>query len=239
MKYLGLTSFWICSLALTFLLVSVNLTEADPTDDFSFSLGSPERAESYQLISEHRMAEILADRLDLFPKSQIPRLSKHILSLCREHRFDPAFILSLIEVESRFQIKATSPCGALGLMQLMIPTAKFVVQQLKFRLSGHENFDGRILQYRGVSAKMLLDPYMNTAIGITYLAWLRDYYHGLSPFHVFAAYNIGPARMDELLSQKSFQPIETKKYFLAIKRGVPTFRYYRRKSVHPRPATRL
>lgn len=226
MRYLGLTSIWTFGVVFILFFTSARLIEADPTDDFSFSLGTSVQSENYKLISESRMTEILADRLDLFPKSQTPRLARHILSLCKKHRLDPAFILSLIQVESRFHVKATSPCGAVGLMQLMIPTAKFVVNQLGLRLSGHENFKGSVLKYSSLNRRMLLDPYINISIGISYLAWLRDYYEGFSSYHVLAAYNIGPNRMDELLAQKSFTPTETKKYFLAIRRGVHKFRDY-------------
>jgi soluble lytic murein transglycosylase-like protein len=73
-----------------------------------------------------------------------------------------------------------------------------------------------------------MDPYVNTAIGVAYLAWLRDYYKG-SPYRLLAAYNVGPGRMNELLSQRSFQPTETKKYFLSIRRGVPVFRFYQKR----------
>src|SRR4051812_42410968 len=73
----------------------------------------------YQSMSESQIAEVLRDRLDLFPRSEIPKLSTHLLRLCRRYEFDPAFILALIHTESSFRVKALSPKGAMGLMQLM------------------------------------------------------------------------------------------------------------------------
>ena len=40
--------------------------QADPTDDFSFSLSHGTDVEAYWLMSESRVADIFADRLDLF-----------------------------------------------------------------------------------------------------------------------------------------------------------------------------
>lgn len=226
-KYCSLTSIWTLGLIFVFFVSSARLTEADPTDDFSFSLAQTLRGDVYSLISHEKVSEILKDRLDLFPQSQASKLAHHILALCKRYRLDPAFILSLMQVESEFRVKAISPVGAVGLMQLMVPTANFVIHELGVHFSGFEDFKGYALR-SGVSVRQLEDPFVNTAIGIAYLAWLRDYYEGLPAYYVLAAYNVGPARLDELLAQKSFKPVETKKYFLAIRRGVPKFRFYRK-----------
>lgn len=210
------------------LLGSIHLSGADPSDDFSFSLAHSPKAQVYGVLSATQVSEVLSDRLDLFPQSQVPRLAQHILCLCEKYRFDPAFILSLIQVESSFRIKATSSVGAVGLMQVMVPTAQFVVDQLGIQFSGFENFERHSLRGRTLTPSILMDPYVNTAIGVAYLAWLRDYYKG-SSYHLLAAYNVGPGRMNMLLAQRSFQPTETKKYFLSIRRGVPLFRFYQRK----------
>src|SRR4051794_21795119 len=131
MKFLSLTSIWTFSLVASLLFTSsISLMEADPTDDFSLMLGASAQTEIYSLMSEEQVSHILADRLDLFPKSQAPRLAKHLVCLSRQFRFDPAFILSLIQVESSFRVKAVSSVGARGLMQLMPSTAAFVVQSL-------------------------------------------------------------------------------------------------------------
>ena len=218
---------WAASLVIASLWISATLMEADPTDDFSFTLGAGSPKEVYSLLSDEKVAEVLVDRLDLFPKSQAPRLAKHLVQLCKQYRFDPAFVLSLIEVESQFKVRATSPVGALGLMQLMIPTAQFVLDR-GIEVTGHEKFDWDKLSLREITPAILVDPFVNTSLGIAYLAWLRDYYEGFLPFHVLAAYNVGPGRLDELLATKDFQPVETKKYFHKIRRGVPDFRFYQR-----------
>lgn len=194
----------------------LGMNQADPTDDFSFSLHSS-GVRSYSLLSEQRVTEVLRERLDLFPVSETPRLARHLIRLCRETRFDPAFILSMIEVESRFRIRIESPAGAIGLMQVMPATATVVARTFLGERADRMDFQ-----------EALQDPFLNLQIGITYLAWLRDKYRDLSPFYLVAAYNAGPAKIDGLLSRKSFKPVNTKRYYEAIRRGLPGLRLSRR-----------
>jgi hypothetical protein len=219
MKYFGLISTWVVAIALSLTLRGAGKLQADPTDDFSFTLSHAQETEVYRLMPESRVTQIFKDRLDLFPQSQIPRLSRHLIALCKRYRFDPAFVLSLVQVESGFHIRIKSPMGAVGLMQLMPGTGQKMVEDLG-------------LHYPNVG-RALLDPFVNLTLGVAYLAWLRDHYRGLPPYYLVAAYNVGPARMDELLSRKSFKPVNTKKYFEAIRRQVPGFRFYRHEASRP------
>lgn len=230
---------------------SANFTEADPVDDFRMTLGKASEEKNYRLISESTIARILADRVDSLPRGEAPKFAKHLIELCKKHRFDPAFVLSLIDVESHFRVGVVSPAGAIGLMQLMVPTAHFVVKKLGagVDLPFAELAESKKRLLKSKSVKManlpalLKEPYANTAIGIAYLGFLRDYYDGLPPYYVLAAYNVGPARLDELLSRKSFRPRETKKYYAAILKRVHQFRFYQgavaRKQKHKSGKTRV
>ena len=209
-----------------FCVSAVRLIQADPSDDFSFTLAHTPEDEAYSLMPETQVTAILRDHLDLFPRSQAPRLARHLLHLCRYYRFDPAFVLALIEVESRFRTKVISPAGAVGLMQIMPSTARRVVKEMGVKLAP------RKLRRQS----FLLDPYINTTVGVAYLAWLRDHYRGMPPYYLVAAYNAGPAKIDELLARGAFRPVLTKKYYEAIRRGIPEFRFYR--SPEPRPGRR-
>lgn len=204
---------------------AVGLIQADPSDDLSFTLHSPV-ADSNRTMSEAEVARILQDRLDLFPKSRIPRLSNHLVRLCQEYRFDPAFVLSLIEVESRFRIKAQSPVGAMGLMQIMPATGIVIARQME----AEQLYPGiaPALKRHDETAfsRHLQDPFLNLELGVAYLAQLRDRYRTLSPYYLVAAYNVGPARLDELLARKTFRPTGTKKYYEAIRKNLPAFRFY-------------
>src|SRR4051812_42446490 len=109
MKYFSLIFGWVTGCALAIFCSSASVIKADPADDFSFTLAPTPTSEVYHLVSERRVADILRDRLDLFPNSQVPKLARPITALCRKCRFDPVFTLSLIEVESASRVKAFSP----------------------------------------------------------------------------------------------------------------------------------
>lgn len=233
-RFCLLLSLWVFLVVGVGLSFSANFTEADPVDDFRMTLGKTVEEKNYRLISEATVARILSDRLDTLPKSEAPKLAKHLIELCKKHRFDPAFVLSLIDVESRFRVKVVSPAGAIGLMQVMVPTAHFVLKKLgsEAAVPFAELEESKKLMLKAENVKMaqlsgmLKEPYANTAIGIAYLGFLRDYYDGLPPYYVLAAYNVGPAKLDELLARKSFRPRETKKYYAAILKRVHQFRFY-------------
>jgi soluble lytic murein transglycosylase-like protein len=229
LKYFGRISTWVAILGVIAGLRAVSRMHADPTDDFSFTLTPSEGHGLFRLMPEARVTAILQDRLDLFPRSQAPKLARHLLELCKEYQFDPAFILSLIQVESGFHIKALSPYGAVGLMQIMPETALVTAQMMGIDLEDDRFRLGEATRVEVVS-RLLTDPFVNLTFGVAYLSWLRDHYRDRPPYVLVAAYNIGPARMDELLSRKGFKPASTKRYFDAIRRGVPRWRFYRREA---------
>ena len=197
----------------------------DFADDFSFAslsstasaavidsgkteiIGSP----STGLMGTTEVARVLQDRLDLFPVAKTRDLASHLLRVCATHHFDPAFILSMIDVESSFRVKARSPVGAVGLMQLMPATAAVVAKKFNLRYTG---------------ARSLEDPYTNLSLGVTYLSYLREKFQANSPYYHVAAYNVGPARMRELMKQVNFRPEQTWVYYRKIKGGMTSFRHY-------------
>ena len=91
-------------------------------------------------------------------------------------RLEHALVLSLIRQESRFDRKARSHAGALGLMQLMPRTARELARKM-----------GR----PGGRKRLTADPAHNVALGSRYLDDLIDRYDG-SYLLAVAAYNGGP-----------------------------------------------
>lgn len=163
----------------------------------------------FRLVPEERLSLFLADRMKELNHVEASQLGRLLVELCTQHRLDPAFVLSLIQAESGFRSRVVSRAGAVGLMQLMPGTAKVLAQE-------------HGIPYRGVES--LSNPFLNLKLGVTYLAWLRDRYRGKSPYFHVAAYLVGPARMDALIAKKTFTPIQTKKYYDTIQRGVPRIR---------------
>lgn len=159
------------------------------------------------------------------PKAKPRELAKYFYKLCLRYQLDPAFVLSVVEVESDFQTAIVSHAGAVGLMQLMPATARVLARRYGLLYPGRES---------------LKDPYINLALGMAYLRELKDRYVGLSPYYHLAAYNMGPARLDELRARPGFRPDQTLRYYQDVMKGVDRWRYYKMSRV-PRdlPISRL
>lgn len=90
-------------------------------------------------------------------------------------------VMSIARRESELRVDATSPAGALGLMQLMPGTAREVSRSLGIDYS---------------KAKLTEDWRYNAALGTEYLAEMLRRYDG-SYLLAFVAYNAGPGRADQ------------------------------------------
>ena len=98
-----------------------------------------------------------------------PRVTKYdeiIKSKSKALGVHPALTKAVVHVESAFRVKARSPKGAAGLMQLMPPTAK------RF------------------GVKNVYNPEDNIRGGVKYLRWLIDHFNGRLDF-ILAGYNAG------------------------------------------------
>jgi len=88
--------------------------------------------------------------------------------ISREHGIPPKLVQAIIQVESQGNPKATSPKGALGLMQLMPEVL------------------------RAYQVKDPFDPLANVQAGVRHLSYLIVEFSGNLPL-ALAAYNAGPA----------------------------------------------
>ena len=137
---------------------------------------------------------------------------------------DPALVMALIRQESSFEADATSPAGALGLMQLMPSTARLMSREVG-------------TPYRAVA--LTGDPAYNVQLGVTYLTQMLDRYDGSYPL-ALSAYNAGPGRTDGWIKtygdprRGAIDPVdwiemipfaETRNYVQRVIEAVP---YYRR-----------
>lgn len=101
-----------------------------------------------------------------------PQLLSMISQIAKKHGVDEKLVKAVIRQESGFNTKATSHCGAKGLMQLMPSTAKTL----------------------GVT-----DPYnpvQNVDGGVRHLKWLLSKYNG-NVILAVAAYNAGSGAVDK------------------------------------------
>jgi hypothetical protein len=214
MKYVRLTFLWgaiLFGLNLGASAVASFGLSAEPLlgDSMIYPTFRFYRGGAYASLTESTLSHVFTDKLlGVSPTGELSkRLARHLYRLCLENRLDPAFVLSVIQVESSFRTDAVSSAGAIGLMQLMPDTA-------------------RKYGPRHVSSKALADPFLNLEIGVRYLRTLRDRYAGLGAYYPLAAYNLGPHRLEELMAKPGFRPEKTLRYYEEIMRGVGDWRRY-------------
>lgn len=118
----------------------------------------------------------------------------HVRDASRRFGLPEAWIYAVIRVESAGRIRAVSPAGAMGLMQLMPGT--WARQRARFAL-GTDPFD----------------PRDNIMAGTSYLREMYDRY-GAAGF--LAAYNAGPGRFEEWRDKGRPLPRETRRYVASI-----------------------
>jgi soluble lytic murein transglycosylase len=108
--------------------------------------------------------------------------------------------LSVIQAESTFRNDARSPVGAVGLMQVLPSTAKYIAKKWK------------IQTYK--KARDLNDPFINVTVGVAYMAYLRARFE--NPMHYIAAYNLGPTTVGRMLDENNFALGKVTKYVTEI-----------------------
>ncbi len=97
---------------------------------------------------------------------------------------DPAFSLGIMRQESSFDVGAVSPSGALGLMQLIPPTASAVAKELGVLAS---------------VSRLTVDASHNIRLGTAYLQEVLTRFDNCLPLAA-AAYNAGPHRVAQWLA---------------------------------------
>lgn len=122
---------------------------------------------------------------------------------------DKALIYAIVKAESNFRADAVSPRGALGLMQLMPETARWMFDQLGYVHNGNIDF-----------CKFIIRPEINVLLATGYLRYLIDKFGDVDL--AIIAYNAGEGRLskwlDEGVNLKSDIPYrETKDYLNRVK----------------------
>jgi soluble lytic murein transglycosylase-like protein len=152
---------------------------------FSFSLGDGRlKTELSNAQGELDLAKIQLDRMHrVFAYSSQYGLGADLASTIYESALaegiDPELAFRLVNVESEFNERAVSPVGAVGLTQLMLPTARY--------------FD------KNVTREQLYDRETNLRIGFRYLRGLVRSYKGDLKLALLV-YNRGPVAVEHALT---------------------------------------
>lgn len=118
-------------------------------------------------------------------------------------RVDPLLVVTVMREESGFSPRARSRAGAVGLMQLMPETARWIASKAKLRLGDLE------------------DPETNIRLGAAYLGYLQRQFDDDLPL-VLAAYNGGEGNVARWKDLSEAYP-ETRRY---VQRGLATYAAY-------------
>jgi soluble lytic murein transglycosylase len=122
-------------------------------------------------------AERTASRHDFGLRYMMP-FREHFAAAARDQAADEALLFGVARQESRFAPGIVSSAGAVGLMQLMPPTARWVAKQM-----GKNDY----------RPSQIAELPINTQFGAFYLKYWQDRLEGM-PALAAAAYNAGPSR---------------------------------------------
>lgn len=125
---------------------------------------------------------IIRSNLLLRPDARVSRI---IQVSAAEEKISPALLEAVILTESKFDEKAVSHVGAVGLMQLMPETAQWISEE------------------SGLPADELSQPEQNIPLGAWYINYLLKKYHN-NEVLALAAYNAGRGNVDEWIQKEGW-----------------------------------
>jgi soluble lytic murein transglycosylase len=103
-----------------------------------------------------------------------------IKKYAEKNRLDPYLVAGLIKQESAYGVRSLSTSNAMGLMQIIPPTGKYIAEQV---------------DYKGFTIDLLFEPEINISFGTWYLAYLLNRFDG-NVFKAVAGYNAGPGAIE-------------------------------------------
>lgn len=125
---------------------------------------------------------ILSDPRFLRPSEPVSHI---IEQSAMEENISPSLLEAVIRTESKFDEKAISHVGAVGMMQLMPDTAAWISET------------------SGLPSDNLESPEQNIPLGAWYLNFLLKKYHN-NEVLALAAYNAGRGNVDEWIEKKGW-----------------------------------
>jgi hypothetical protein len=153
-------------------------------------LGSAASAPVNAVAEAPQRLKIVTDSVkEQFFKKEVP-FGSIIYNEAKKNDINPELVAAVVRAESRFQPTARSGAGAIGLMQLVPRTGKWM------------------------GAKDLTNPQQNIAAGAKYLKYLHGRFNG-NETKVIAAYNAGEGNVRRFNGVPPFR--ETRNYVAKVK----------------------
>lgn len=132
-----------------------------------------------------RIESIVASNNKQLKSDMVNDIARNIYQTALSYEFNPFLICALIKVESNFKIDSISNSNAYGLCQVSLFTGNKLASHVGIKWDGAE--------------KTLLNPENNIKIGTHYLSSLYNDFGDLKL--ALTAYNYGPTRIQEFISQ--------------------------------------
>lgn len=178
------------ALVLSVVAFEVGQRTAMTPDTFGARADLKDRALAMNATIEAQKGEIELQRAYIERLERIHQLSARygigadmaakIEDIALSENVDPKIAFELVRVESRFNPRAVSPVGAIGLTQVMPATARWMEPN--------------------ITRQQLFEPETNLRLGFRFLNALLKTYDGDLRLALLA-YNRGPATVDRLLAQ--------------------------------------
>ena len=131
-----------------------------------------------------RLRDAVAERApDRSPSERSDLIRAFARAEC-DFEVDALLLLAVAEQESSLDPKARGPAGGIGLLQVRPPTGEATARDHRIDWRGEES---------------LLDPATNTALGAAYLVRMKERFGTWEA--ALAAYNLGPARLRQLIAK--------------------------------------
>jgi soluble lytic murein transglycosylase len=144
---------------------------------------------------------------------------KSIIEYSEMYNVDPNLVAAVINTESKFSVDVSSSKGAMGLMQIMPDTGKWIAETLELQ---------------DFNKDMIRNPELNIRMGTWYLNKLSEDFNG-DYMLILAAYNGGPGNVTKWLEDEKYSsdgenlheiPFkETKNYVRKVKFNHRIYRY--------------
>ena len=136
-----------------------------------------------EIVKKHeRIVQIIGNFNTGLDKKEEYKIAETIYYESLKYGYDPLLIVAVILTESSFNNRAISRRGAIGLMQILPPTAIEIAEKANFEWKDDNS---------------LHNPFLNIKMGTYYLFSLKLRFKDMAL--ALEAYNAGPTRMLEMI----------------------------------------